>query len=466
MILTKRIAIVGAGITGLSSAYFIKKARPDIEVTIYEASNRVGGKIQTYRTEGYTIELGPESYLGRKQIMTDIAKDIGLEEQLVTNKTGQSYIYAKNKLYPIPGGSILGVPTDIKPFLKTKLISPLGKVRASFDLFKKPLQIDGDISVGSFFRARLGDEILENLIEPLMGGIYGTNIDDLSLMTTFPEFKEREEQFGSLIKGMRYEKEQRKKQRQLYPGAPKGQFKQFRHGLSSFIEHLRDYIIEQGVTIKYNTSVQDITIEQKKYVIKTENEAHSYDSVLVTTPHQKFLEWFGNDPAFDYFKKMDSTTVATVVLAFDESNIINNYDGTGFVIARTSDTKITACTWTSKKWPFTTPKGKVLIRAYVGKPGDTVVDDHTDEEIVNIVKKDLSQMMTFKGSPDFSIVNRLPKSMPQFHIGHIEQIKSIQSHIRNNYPRLRITGASFEAVGLPDCIQQGKDAVEEILNEI
>lgn len=466
MILTKRIAIVGAGVTGLSSAYFIKKARPDIEVTIYEASNRVGGKIQTYRTEGYTIELGPESYLGRKQIMTDIAKDIGLEEQLVTNKTGQSYIYAKNKLYPIPGGSILGVPTDIKPFLKTKLISPLGKVRASFDLFKKPLQIDGDISVGSFFRARLGDEILENLIEPLMGGIYGTNIDDLSLMTTFPEFKEREEQFGSLIKGMRYEKEQRKKQRQLYPGAPKGQFKQFRHGLSSFIEHLRDYIIEQGVTIKYNTSVQDITIEQKKYVIKTENEAHSYDSVLVTTPHQKFLEWFGNDPAFDYFKKMDSTTVATVVLAFDESNIINNYDGTGFVIARTSDTKITACTWTSKKWPFTTPKGKVLLRAYVGKPGDTVVDDHTDEEIVNIVKKDLSQMMTFKGSPDFSIVNRLPKSMPQFHIGHIEQIKSIQSHIRNNYPRLRITGASFEAVGLPDCIQQGKDAVKEILNEI
>lgn len=163
---------------------------------------------------------------------------------------------------------------------------------------------------------------------------------------------------------------------------------------------------------------------------------------------------------------MDSTTVATVVLAFDEANIINNYDGTGFVIARTSDTNITACTWTSKKWPFTTPEGKVLIRAYVGKPGDTVVDDHTDEELVKIVKNDLSKMMTFKGSPDFSIVNRLPKSMPQYQVGHIEQIKLIQSHIRHNYPRLRITGASFEAVGLPDCIKQGKEAVEEILDEI
>ncbi|TGS89731.1 protoporphyrinogen oxidase, partial [bacterium M00.F.Ca.ET.177.01.1.1] len=111
-----------------------------------------------------------------------------------------------------------------------------------------------------------------------------------------------------------------------------------------------------------------ITASQKKYVIKTDNEKHIHDSVLVTTPHQKFLQWFGNDPAFDYFKNMDSTTVATVVLAFDEANIINNYDGTGFVIARTSDTNITACTWTSKKWPFTTPEGKALIRAYVGKP--------------------------------------------------------------------------------------------------
>lgn len=464
--MTKSIAIIGAGITGLSSAYFIKKQRPDIDVTIYEASNRTGGKIQTYRTEGYTIELGPESYLGRKQIMTDIAKEIGLENALITNQTGQSYIYAKNKLFPIPGGSILGVPTDIKPFLKTKLISPTGKLKAGLDLFKKSIEMEHDISVGSFFRQRLGDEVLENLIEPLMGGIYGTNIDDLSLMSTFPEFKQREAQFGSLIKGMRYEKEQRQKQRQLYPGAPKGQFKQFRHGLSSFIEVLTEYVLNQGVKIEFNTPTQDIIVAQKSYEIVTSETKIEYDGVLVTTPHQTFMQWFGNDPSFDYFNTMDSTTVATVVLAFDEENIENTYDGTGFVIARTSKTSITACTWTSKKWPFTTPEGKVLIRAYVGKPNDTVVDDHTDEEIVNIVKKDLSQMMTFKGAPDFSIVNRLPKSMPQYHVGHIDRIKEVQAHISTSYPRLRITGASFEAVGLPDCIQQGKNAVEELIAEL
>ena len=130
-------------------------------------------------------------------------------------------------------------------------------------MFKKPIEIEDDISVGDFFRQRLGDEVLENLIEPLMGGIYGTNIDDLSLMSTFPNFKEKEEQFGSLIKGMKDEKEQRVKRRQLYPGAPKGQFKQFRHGLSSFIEALAKDVQNKGVNIRYNTTVNDIKVYQK-----------------------------------------------------------------------------------------------------------------------------------------------------------------------------------------------------------
>ncbi|MEJ7497555.1 protoporphyrinogen oxidase [Staphylococcus warneri] len=464
--MSKNVAIIGAGITGLTSAYYMKKQNPHLNVTIYEATNRPGGKIQTYRKDGYTIELGPESYLGRKTIMTDIANEVGLGNDLITNTTGQSYIYAKNKLYPIPGGSIMGIPTDIKPFIKTKLISPLGKLRAGLDLFKKPIEIEDDISVGDFFRQRLGDEVLENLIEPLMGGIYGTNIDDLSLMSTFPNFKEKEEAFGSLIKGMKDEKEQRIKQRQLYPGAPKGQFKQFKHGLSSFIEALEEAVKNQGVDIQYNTKVEDIIVSQRDYQVVVDGKNEVYDGVLVTTPQQVFMQWFNHDPAFDYFNTMDSTTVATVVLAFDEKDIENTYDGTGFVIARTSNTDITACTWTSKKWPFTTPEGKVLIRAYVGKPGDTVVDDHTDEEIVSIVRRDLKQMMTFKDDPEFTIVNRLPKSMPQYHVGHIKQIRKIQEHIKRTYPRLKITGAPFEAVGLPDCIQQGHNAVDEMLEEL
>ncbi|TRL99319.1 protoporphyrinogen oxidase [Staphylococcus hominis] len=464
--MSKKVAIIGAGITGLASAYYFKHYNEDIDVTIFEATSRPGGKIQTYRREGYTIELGPESYLGRKTIMTDLAKDIGLEDDLITNQTGQSYIFAKNQLYPIPGGSIMGIPTDIKPFLKTRLISPLGKLRAGLDLVIPPIKIENDISVGDFFRKRLGNEMLENLIEPLMGGIYGTDIDQLSLMSTFPDFKYKEESYGSLIKGMKHEKRERTRKRQLDTSVPKGQFKQFRHGLSSFIEALAKDVEQKGGHIKYNTPVEDIHIHNDKYEIVTHNSRDTFDGLLVTTPHQTFMKWFNHDSAFKYFNTMDSTTVATVVFAFDEKNIENTYNGTGFVIARTSHTDITACTWTTKKWPFTTPKGKVLLRAYVGKPGDTVVDDHTDEEIVNIARRDLSKMMTFKGDPDFTIVNRLPKSMPQYHIGHMTQIRNIQNHVKRQYNGLRITGAPFEAVGLPDCIQQGKNAVKELIDEL
>ena len=136
--MSKNIAVIGGGITGLSAAYYLKKEHPEYDVTIIEATNRTGGKIQTYRKDGFTIELGPESYLGRKTIMTDLATEVGLGDELITNQTGQSYIYARNRLYPIPGGSIMGIPTDLKPFMTTQLISLKGKLRAAMDLTKNP----------------------------------------------------------------------------------------------------------------------------------------------------------------------------------------------------------------------------------------------------------------------------------------------------------------------------------------
>ncbi|WP_105996397.1 protoporphyrinogen oxidase [Staphylococcus agnetis] len=462
-----KVAIIGAGITGLSSAFFIKKHFPNVDITIYEASDVPGGKIKTVSRDGYTIELGPESYLGRKSIMTEVAKEVGIpEEDIITNQTGQSYIFARNQLYPIPGGSILGIPTDIKPFVTTKLISFKGKLRALKDLTRKPISMNEDISVGAFFRYRLGDEILENLIEPLLSGIYGTDIDKLSLMSTFPNFKTLEDTHGSIMKGMQKVRLHREKQDQHNTEGPQGQFKQFRHGLYDLIIQLERWLKEHHVAFEYNTPIENLIRQQKGYNVVTHGDTVFYDGVIVTTPHQVFHKWFEADPAFDYFKHLEASSVATIVFAFDEKNIKNTHNGTGFVIARTSNTSITACTWTTKKWPHTTPDGKVLIRAYIGKPGDDIVKTHSDEELVAIVKKDLSQMMTFYGEPDFTIVNKMLDASPQYHVGHIHQIKQIQEHVYKNYPHLQITGASFEAVGLPDCIQQAQDAVQRLIPRI
>ncbi|MGV3043060.1 protoporphyrinogen oxidase [Staphylococcus rostri] len=464
-----KIAIVGAGITGLTSAYFIKKQYPNVDVTIYEAKDVPGGKIKTAYRDGYVIELGPESYLGRKTIMTDVAKDIGIaDEDIVTNQTGQSYIYANDRLYPIPGGAILGVPTDIKPFMTTQLISMKGKLRALKDLTLKPIDMpEGDMSVGHFFRERLGDELLENLIEPLLSGIYGTNIDELSLMSTFPNFKALEEEHGSIIKGMQQVRKARLQKEDYNQSDAQGQFKQFRRGLYDFIVHLEAWLKKHDVTIRYNTKVEDLKSTQKGYhVVLADGSEQFFDGVIVATPHQVFRQWFKTDPVFDYFSKLEASSVATIVFAFDDKNIENVHNGTGFVIARTSNTDITACTWTSMKWPHTTPEGKVLIRAYIGKQGDNIVNEQTDENLVKIARRDLEQMMTFKGEPEFTIVNKMPFASPQYHVGHIDEIKRIQQHVYDNYQHLQITGAPFEAVGLPDCISQAHKAVENLMTRI
>lgn len=453
----KKVAVIGAGITGLSAAYYLQQ-QLDVDIDILEQSDRVGGKIKTYQGDGYTIELGPESYLGRKQIMNELAAEIGMADDLVTNNTGQSYIYANNKLYPMPGGSIMGIPTEVKPFLATKLLSPSGKARAGLDYFIKPKKMKTDVSVGEFFRRRLGNEALENLIEPLLSGIYGANIDRLSLKSTFPNFKEQEEAHGSLIKGMRVQKAQTGRPS---TGKKKGQFRQFKNGLQSFVERLAEVVQQQGAVVKFNSAVSAIDKKGDTYTVTVNDKEEQYDGVIVTVPHTVFNRWFDEAP-LGFFKYMETTSVATVVMAFDESQVNNEENGTGFVIARNSDTIITACTWTDKKWEHAAPPGKVLLRAYVGRPGSDIVKESTDEELVKLARRDLDKMMELNGEPEFTIVTRLLNSMPQYDVGHIDRVRHVQRYMEQTYPGLLLTGASFEAVGLPDCISQGKASAEKL----
>lgn len=442
----KNIAIIGAGITGLSAAYYLKDT--PVNVDVYEASERAGGKIKTYREEGYTIELGPESYLSRKVIMTELAEELGLGSELVRNETGTAYIYANRRLSPLPEGTMLGIPTQILPFLKTKLISPMGKLRAALDLVKPVMPMQSDVTAGAFFRYRLGNEVLENLIEPLLSGVYGTDIDRLSLMSTFPNFKMQEEKYGSLIKGMLNSKGKSTTKKV-------GQFYQFKGGLQSFIDRLVD---RMNASIYYNHSLEAIEKLDNGYRLTINGITKDYDYVIVTTPHSSYGQWFDDEP-LEYFKSVETTSVATVVMVFDEDDVENKNEGTGFVVSRNMNTTITACTWTNKKWPHSTPKGKVVLRAYVGKPMDTIVETASDESIVNASLMDLRKIMTIKNAPKFSIVTRLPHSMPNYFLDHRTHVEAIESYMEANYPGLYLIGASHYAVGLPDCITAAKETV-------
>lgn len=456
----KRVAIVGAGITGLSAMHYLLKDGTDLTVDLYEASDRAGGKVNTHIRDGYTIELGPESYLARKEVMTELAEEVGLGDTLVRNQTGQAYIYAKNKLSPVPKGTMLGVPMELSPLLTTDLVSWTGKLRAGLDFFKPAMPLYKDISVGEFFRARFGNDILEHMIEPLLAGVYGTDIDKLSLMSTYPNFKETEEEHGSLMKGLMAEKKDK-------PAAPKtktGAFLQFKNGLQSFIDRLVSENEKRGGQIHFNFDVTAIEKTADGYELTADGGTHHYDEVIVTTPHFQYKRWF-KDKEFEYFKHMEATSVATVVMAFDAEQVKNTIEGTGFVISRNMDTSITACTWTNKKWEHSTPDGKALLRAYVGRPGDFIVHEKSDEDIVRLAREDLDKIMELDGEPEFTIVTRMMNAMPNYFVGHKYIIDDIQKYAAENYPGLHLIGASHYAVGLPDCVQTAKNTAEKILNK-
>ncbi|NEU31531.1 protoporphyrinogen oxidase [bacterium LRH843] len=461
-----KVAIIGGGMTGLAAAWKLEKeiaAGTEVSYDLFEKGEKLGGKIQTELVNEFVIERGPDSFLARKESMSRLAKDVGMEADLLPNNTGQAYILKDDQLHPIPAGAVMGVPTEMKPFLESKLISPKGKVRAAGDLFlPNKTSKDEDISLGHFFRLRLGDEVVDHLIEPLLSGIYAGNLDKLSLKATFPMYQQMVEKEGGLIRGM---KKSRAKQPKPKTGKAKGVFLTFRKGLGSFVNAIESHLNSKHV--HKNTDITSIEKEGKRYRIHfKDKESQLYDQVIITTPPHVTAELLKDFPYFHYLKEMEATSVANVALAFKEGAVHNPYEGTGFVVPSKSRYTITACTWTDKKWHHSTPEGYTLLRLYVGKPDDSEIVHKSDEEIVKAAMHDLKQIMTITGEPEFYRVTRWKKAMPQYNVGHSYKIAKIKEDVLRNLPGIHLCGAGFEGVGLPDCIDQGEAAVKRILKDL
>nr|WP_283248199.1 protoporphyrinogen oxidase [Bacillus sp. FJAT-50079] len=465
----KKIVVIGGGITGLTAMYYLQKSVREqelpVELTLVEASHKLGGKIQTEYVDGFVIERGPDSFLERKKSASELAKEVGLGDQLVNNHAGKAYVLVRDRLHPMPEGAVMGVPTKIGPFITTNLFSVQGKMRAACDLVMPRSKNEEDQSLGHFFRRRLGDEVVENLIEPLLSGIYAGDIDQLSLMSTFPQFYQVERDHRSLIFGMKKTTPNASKHR--LSGKTQGKFLTLTGGLQTLVDAIEEKL-EPGSIMK-GTRVLSIDKAplQRGYEIKLNNEETMYaDSVVVALPHLALTEMFPNEECLDSYKRMPATSVATVAMAFDAKDIDNQLDGTGFVVSRNSDYTITACTWTHKKWPHTTPEGKVLLRSYVGRASEETVVDLPDAEIEQIVLDDLRETMNITAKPNFTMITRWKNAMPQYTVGHKQRVEEMKASMSEAMPGIFIAGSSFEGLGLPDCIDQGKVAVEEVLQYI
>jgi len=456
------ITIIGGGITGLAAAFYLMRERDarqlPLDFTLIEAEDRLGGKIATWRQDGFVIELGPDSFLERKASAGQLIRDVGLQENLVRNATGQAYILHKNRLMPIPEGAVMGIPTKLMPFVTSSLISPLGKLRAAADLVLPTGNHGEDEAVGHFFRRRLGDEVIDNLIEPLLSGVYGGNIDEMSLLSTFPQFAQMEQKYRSLILAMKSTRPPANKQEK------QGMFQTLRSGLRSLVERIEELLPAESVVKQ--RAVKRVEKRADRYELSLDDgQKMETDAIILTVPHahtQKLLSPYIDMPPLT---RSAPTMVATVALAYPAEQVKLHLEGTGFVVPRKSDFTITACTWTHRKWPHTTPPGKALLRCFVGRENDQSIVEQSDEEIVRVAVRDLQRIMHVGGTPEFYLVNRIARSIP-YVVGHQQWIRTITEKTRTALPGVYLAGASYRGVGLPDCIDQGKQAVHDVLQYV
>lgn len=455
----KKVVIVGGGITGLAAAYRLRKTSPEVDITIIEPSSQLGGKVSTDRFDGFVIESGPDCFLARKPRGIGLCEELGIADQLVGRDPNhaQTFVLRHGRLHPLPAGLTGMIPTNLDALMNCSLLSDTAVSQIAQEPNLPPQPENGDESVAHFISRRLGQEAFDNLIEPLMGGIYAGRADQLSLAATFPHLRQLELKHGSLLKGLTAPKPTANQS--TYPP-----FVSFPDGMQTLVGALAAQL--DGVEILLETAVAAISVQSSVFSVQLRNTQHAIhtDAVILTTPafvSSQLLRDFDPDLA-QTLDGIPYASSALVNLVFAEADV-RELDGYGYVIPRVEGREALACTWTSRKWQNRAPQGKVLLRVYIGRYGEGDVTEYEDGRLLAIAQNEIKETLNITAQPEFHRIIRYPKAMPQYNMGHLDRIAHIRARL-TEHPGLFMAGGMFNGVGIPDCILSGETAVKNAIH--
>jgi len=474
------VLVVGGGITGLTAAHAL--ARAGVPVTLVEAADRLGGKVRTELIDGFLVEDGPDSVIATRPAAIQLARELGLGSELIGVKEPRGvFIRHRGRLVPMPEGLGLVLPTRIGPFATTRLFSPLEKARMGLDVAMPRVIRPGDEAVGTFLRRRLGNALVDRLAGPLVGGIYGTPIDELSLDAVLPTLRDAEREHRSLLlAGLaqgRAAAAARASASSRVPVAPSpsgsaspgrslGMFVSLAGGMGRLTDTLGEVLgASPAVDVRTGTSVR--SLERRPGGVRvalSDGTRLDVEIAIVTTPApaaSEILEALA--PSLPpRLATIRHGSTAIVTLAYPKAGFERPPAGHGFVVAAGEDLGISACTISSGKWPGRAPEGSVLLRAFVP---DGPLLAGSDEHLTALARRDLERTLGVRGEPRLIRVARWMGAMPRYTVGHLERLAAIDEILAQE-PAVVLAGAAYRGVGIPDCVTQGRTAAERALERL
>jgi protoporphyrinogen/coproporphyrinogen III oxidase len=472
----RTVAIIGGGISGLATAFALQEqaaaAGLSLHCTVLEAGTTWGGKIVTHRVGDLVTEAGPDSFLSQKPAGLELCAKLGLSDRLInTNETGKkAFVYSRGRLRELPEGLVVIAPSQIGAFLRSGLLSWTGLGRMSLDVLlpAKRLREGEDESLASFFRRRFGREAFEQLMEPLMAGIYAGDAEQMSVAATFPRFQELEQQHGSVIRGMMAARQARS--REELPGVKRTMFVSLKNGLTELVTALVDRLTQRGVALRAGSTVEALRVRSHQLnrwmydLIVEDGSSLSVESLVLATPAYVSANLLRplTPIAGGLLDLIPYASTATVAMAFPASSVARVVEGFGFVVPRVEGRDLLAATWTSLKWPHRAPPEQVLIRCYVGGVGREGVLELEDRALIARVRSELAGLCGLTAEPHFMEVNRWMKAMPQYTIGHLDRLHQVEAAL-SRYGGVVLTGAAYRGVGIPDCIRDGTLAAQRVV---
>jgi protoporphyrinogen/coproporphyrinogen III oxidase len=443
--MSARFHVVGGGIAGLAAAWELS-ASEGVQVTVHEASDRWGGKVHTSPFAGHPVDEGADAFLLRVPWAVDLARELGLEAEIVHPAERRAYIWSRGDLRPMPAEHVLGVPLDLDDLAATGLLddAELAATRGAMGRPAGPVTED-DLSVADLVTRAVGRPALDRVVAPLLGGINAGQVDAMSAAALAPQLLAAARQPEGLVAALRAQRAAADTSAPIFGG--------FAGGTQRLVDRLVEALAERGVELRLKDKVHSLGHVEEDGTVLALPAFATADLLADPSPGAAGL-----------LNTIGYASPVLVTLAVPAAGIDHALDASGFLVPHTEGLLLTACSWASRKWSHLAAGDTVILRASAGSAHDDRAQHLSDRKLVKALRADLRTTMGLTGDPTEVRVSRWPQSLPQYAVGHLAMVADLRHTLAVEHPGLALAGSAYEGVGLPACIHDGRMAARRLLD--